>query len=176
MPTAAIDWLTGYAHFGGDKIRFNQDGSGFLAGQNISWDKEGNANFDGIVQASLMYSNSREIVADVSDRTYAIDLVNAPANLFVLESANNKNLVVTLPSTSQYDGITLRFFAKISGTSATVKVSKTGADTLYFKDSGNYVSGSWQDSSTVRLLNQESYTVSAIGNSWYFTVGVATYG
>lgn len=41
IPRAAVDWYTGYAHFGSDNIRFNPDGSGHLAGGNIDWDADG---------------------------------------------------------------------------------------------------------------------------------------
>ena len=42
VPMVAVDWLTGYAHFGGDRIRFNPDGSGHVAGGNLRWDVNGN--------------------------------------------------------------------------------------------------------------------------------------
>lgn len=51
VPTACVDWLNGYAHFSGDKVRFESNGSGHLAGGNISWDENGNASFAGNVQA-----------------------------------------------------------------------------------------------------------------------------
>lgn len=51
VPTACVDWLNGYAHFSGDKVRFEPNGRGHLAGGNISWDEDGNASFAGNVQA-----------------------------------------------------------------------------------------------------------------------------
>ena len=51
IPMAAVDWLTGYAHFCGGKTRFNPDGSGKLAGGNISWDAHGNCRYEGSVYA-----------------------------------------------------------------------------------------------------------------------------
>ena len=51
VPTACVDWLNGYAHFSGDKVRFEADGRGHLAGGNISWDADGNASFAGNVNA-----------------------------------------------------------------------------------------------------------------------------
>lgn len=51
IPTVAVDWLRGYAHFASDKVRFNPEGDGYVAGGNISWDAQGNASFAGNVQA-----------------------------------------------------------------------------------------------------------------------------
>lgn len=66
IPMVAVDWFSGYAHFGGDKIRFNPDGSGFVAGgkfywdslgngsiaeDNINWDTEGNVTISGTIYA-----------------------------------------------------------------------------------------------------------------------------
>lgn len=41
IPKVAIDWSNGYAHFCGDRVQFNPDGSGLLAGGNIRWDANG---------------------------------------------------------------------------------------------------------------------------------------
>lgn len=41
IPRVAVDWYTGYAHFGSDNVRFNPDGSGHLAGGNIEWNADG---------------------------------------------------------------------------------------------------------------------------------------
>ena len=52
IPKVAVNWLTGYAHFAGDNVRFNPDGSGFVAGGNISWDIAGNATFNGTLSGA----------------------------------------------------------------------------------------------------------------------------
>ena len=51
-PSASIDGLTGRASFSGDNVRFNPDGSGWVAGRNIKWDASGNAEFSGKVTAT----------------------------------------------------------------------------------------------------------------------------
>lgn len=53
VPKAAVDWRTGYAHFGGDRTRFNPDGSGFLAGGDIMWDADGNTDVRGRINAKF---------------------------------------------------------------------------------------------------------------------------
>ena len=49
-PSAAFDALTGQTSLSRDKVRFNPDGSGWLAGKNIMWDEYGNATYDGFVR------------------------------------------------------------------------------------------------------------------------------
>lgn len=51
-PSASIDGLTGRASFSGDNVRFNPDGSGWVAGQNIKWYANGSAEFSGKVTAT----------------------------------------------------------------------------------------------------------------------------
>ena len=58
IPRVAIDWRSGYAHFGGDNIRFNPDGSGFLANKNITWDENGNCIFSGLQMKRKTVINS----------------------------------------------------------------------------------------------------------------------
>ena len=41
IPTIAFDALNGRASFGGDKVRFQPDGSGWLANKNIQWNQNG---------------------------------------------------------------------------------------------------------------------------------------
>ena len=48
VPNFAIDLMEGQAYFGGNKVRFNADGSGWLANKNIEWDFKGNLRFAGL--------------------------------------------------------------------------------------------------------------------------------
>lgn len=52
IPSIAFDALNGRASFGGDKVRFQPNGAGWLANKNIQWDANGNATFNGVVNAS----------------------------------------------------------------------------------------------------------------------------
>lgn len=52
IPTVAMDAANGRSSFSGDKVRFNPDGSGWLADGNISWNSSGNASFSGKVTAT----------------------------------------------------------------------------------------------------------------------------
>ena len=49
VPKAAVDWLSGYAHFGGASTTFLPDGSGHVAGGNIAWDSQGNTTIGGFI-------------------------------------------------------------------------------------------------------------------------------
>ena len=58
VPQAIVDWLTGYAHFSGDRVRFNPDGSGHLANQNILWNANGDLTVSGYVKKKKIIINS----------------------------------------------------------------------------------------------------------------------
>lgn len=47
VPSLMLDALTGKGSFGGDSVRFNADGSGWLAKGNINWDPDGGLSFKG---------------------------------------------------------------------------------------------------------------------------------
>lgn len=58
VPQVIVDWLAGYAHFSGDRVRFNPDGSGHLANQNISWNTNGDLSISGYVKKKKVIINS----------------------------------------------------------------------------------------------------------------------
>lgn len=97
IPMVGINWLTGYAHFSGDRVRFNPDGSGHLAAKNVRWDSTGNVSVSGTIVAKDMYKtlalssggtldggDLRTIVYDGQGGTdcYIYILQNVPSNLY----------------------------------------------------------------------------------------------
>ena len=58
VPKTAIDWMSGYAHFGGDSVHFNPNGSGWLAEKNIEWNENGNLDVTG----ALNVKNSSNVI------------------------------------------------------------------------------------------------------------------
>lgn len=113
MPNILLDSLTGYAHFGADKTRFNPDGSGWLANHNIVWDLLGNLNIAGLVRKKktvITNANRDEYMTEVGKDTdsdgnevpvYALDVLKA-GNWIVLDGVQ-PGLYIKLPS-MRYDG------------------------------------------------------------------------
>ena len=58
VPKTAIDWMSGYAHFGGDSVHFNPNGSGWFAKKNIEWNENGNLDVTG----ALNVKNSSDVI------------------------------------------------------------------------------------------------------------------
>lgn len=52
IPNIILDGNDGLASFSADNVRFNPDGSGWLAGGAISWDEVGDASFEGTINAT----------------------------------------------------------------------------------------------------------------------------
>jgi len=67
---ASIDGVTGAALFGKGSTLFNNDGSGQLANGNISWDKNGNPIFNGIVTSTD--ANGNKIIIDATQGKISI--------------------------------------------------------------------------------------------------------
>ena len=52
IPAVAMDAANGRVSLSGDKVRFNPNGSGWLANQNIKWNENGDASFKGSLDAA----------------------------------------------------------------------------------------------------------------------------
>ena len=97
VPTVAVDWLRGYAHFASDKVRFNEEGDGYVAGGNISWDAQGNANVNGIIKAKSFYTVPYAVNSSLT-------LNPSIANTYVVRYAST----LTLFNPENYLGIELQ--------------------------------------------------------------------
>jgi hypothetical protein len=87
-PNVLVNWLTGYAHFAGGKVVF---------------DENGNVNVEGTIEVNTLYHKKRELLDDTTIST---------SNLSdTYRCAANKEITVTLSSlqSADYDGIELTF-------------------------------------------------------------------
>ena len=55
VPTVEVNWLNGYAHYSGGRVRFNPDGSGFLAGGNVKWNSGGDVDVRGTIRSTNFF-------------------------------------------------------------------------------------------------------------------------
>lgn len=111
----------------GGNSRFNKDGSGYVANNNISWDTNGNlkvsgevnatsGTFDGIIRSKLQYSNTKVITE--AGKTYDISPDSDPCdcyffNLAQTDSSRLPDTYVTLPDANTYDGLEIRIFLSL---------------------------------------------------------------
>lgn len=99
IPNVAIDWRTGYAHFGGDTTQFNADGSGFISSGGFSWDNKGNTFSRGF---------NRRAVLNITQDNY---------DNYVIE--DNNWGVLELSRMGQWINFT---YNKVTGTAPTVQI------------------------------------------------------
>lgn len=88
----------------GGKSRFNADGSGYVANQNISWDTDGNLNMLGKITATSLFLRTLNISGEKNyvikkDNLYVCYLINT------LASNYNKTESITLPDARELDDI-----------------------------------------------------------------------
>jgi hypothetical protein len=149
------------------KSLFRFDGSGYLAGGNISWDSGGDTTYNGVVRAALMYSG----VKYIGSGDYNIDLENEPAYLFFKTAATPSD-TITLPSASNYEGVELRIFARKTITSAPVTY------TIKCK-SGDYIGIHTNNEGIIEVNAVSSYTaqvgvlyvLQSVNNNWMLIQG-----
>jgi hypothetical protein len=111
VPKVAIDWRAGYAHFGGDNIRFNPDGSGYLAGGNVVWDSIGNADFSGVIRAKTTYIPFYDInFNEVSSPFVVNPIVHGSKFLITAQPSAASTDTITLPSANDYNGMEVVLF------------------------------------------------------------------
>ena len=194
VPKVDVNWLTGYAHFSGDNVRFNPDGSGWLAGKNvtweadgsgtlaagnISWNAEGDASFrgtvhatsgefEGTVRAHAFSSNTKMIgyTELYGEEDYIVDMENNP---YVLFTAKGTYAVVTLPDPQLYEGLELQFF-HIPGTRMSIGRIRF-ASVIYSieeEEDGYIVEKHWTDAVASRGILVK---VQALGGVWRLTSG-----
>ena len=109
VPTAAVNWLTGYAHFAGDRVRFNPDGSGHMAGGRLSWDKRGNISMKGTDDAlSLTTENDKMYtvvqaghieIRSKTTQSFGIFEINALGEIILSMYDKDGNCVINLGGT-----------------------------------------------------------------------------
>lgn len=86
-PKMVIDTETGEAMFADGKVRLRPDGSGYLAGGGIQWDKDGNVEVIGIIKPSLMCGEVISITNfPVSGDKRFIDFSLYPATTYIHNS------------------------------------------------------------------------------------------
>lgn len=182
VPKVAVDWLSGYAHFGGGKERFEPDGSGQLAGGNIKWDENGygqlagggitwdanKLNVQGRITADMLFAKSLM----VGTANYTIDLENNPYNMYYVVNAGHD---ITLPLSGSYGGVILRFaslIGKPQGGSTTVygiKLITSSGDYIRVKDGWGAYASSY---TTVYIQNFQIVSIAAVGGVWIVMSGM----
>lgn len=103
IPSIAFDALNGRASFGGDTVRFQPDGAGWLANKSIIWDADGNASFSGFIKKTPTYitpENESEYIINYFSTLYTFDFQKT--GTFVVLQPNVGHDTLHLPCLYQY--------------------------------------------------------------------------
>lgn len=91
IPSIAFDALNGRASFGGDTVRFQPDGAGWLANKSIIWDEDGNASFSGFIKKTPTH------ITPENESEYIIEYFT---NLYTFNFQKTGTFVVLQPNVS----------------------------------------------------------------------------
>lgn len=167
IPKVAIDWRAGYAHFGGDNIRFNPDGSGYLAGGNVVWDESGNADFSGVIRAKTTYLPFYDINFNEISSPFIVNPITHGSK-FLIEpkpSTASTQDVITLPNANDFNGMEVLLFIP--------QVTRTSVNDVQVTSSSPFSSGVGTKSS-IYLVQSRMLRLVAIpylANGVWFVIG-----
>lgn len=100
---------------------------------------KGNSSFEGSVRANMFYGTVKKVTPG---STYQIDPVNEPYNFYYVENPTKRTFIV-LPKATDYEGLEINVFTKLSSSSSlsyrTIVKAQTNDD-LYVKQNAAIVS------------------------------------
>lgn len=145
---------------------------------------KGNSSFEGSVKANMFYGTVKKVTPG---SMYQIDPVNEPYNFYYVENPTKRTFIV-LPKASNYEGLEINIFTKLSSSSSlsyrTIVKAQTNDD-LYVKQNAAIVSSNIAvEKINVEYTNfkNDSITTQAnsyirfkcIGGAWYAISGQFT--
>ena len=145
---------------------------------------KGNSSFEGSVKANMFYGAVKKVTPG---STYQIDPVNEPYNFYYVENPTKRTFIV-LPKASNYEGLEINIFTKLSSSSSlsyrTIVKAQTNDD-LYVKQNAAIVSSNIAvEKINVEYTNFKNDSITTqsnsyirfkcIGGAWYAISGQFT--
>ena len=145
---------------------------------------KGNSSFEGSVKANMFYGAVKKVTPG---STYQIDPVSEPYNFYYVENPTKRTFIV-LPKASNYEGLEINIFTKLSSSSSlsyrTIVKAQTNDD-LYVKQNAAIVSSNIAvEKINVEYTNFKNDSITTqsnsyirfkcIGGAWYAISGPFT--
>ena len=145
---------------------------------------KGNSSFEGSVKANMFYGTVKKVTPG---STYQIDPVSEPYNFYYVENPTKRTFIV-LPKASNYEGLEINIFTKLSSSSSlsyrTIVKAQTNDD-LYVKQNAAIVSSNIAvEKINVEYTNFKNDSITTqsnsyirfkcIGGAWYAISGQFT--
>ena len=154
----------------GGKSRFNADGSGYVANQNINWDKDGNLNLKGNIEANYFKYNIEELRPIVNNATITLDPIRDKCSMYLI--IHNKDTYSAL-STAKFmlpdnlkPGTSFRIAATFDGN--LLEQGFGALNTFYVgTPSNNYILGYRLDTSNSSHIYEQAYAATAVELNYY---------
>lgn len=145
---------------------------------------KGNSSFEGSVKANMFYGTVKKVTPG---STYQIDPVSEPYNFYYVENPTKRTFIV-LPKASNYEGLEINIFTKLSPSSSlsyrTIVKAQTNDDFYVKQNSAIVSSNTAVEKINVEYTNfkNDSITTSSnsyirfkcIGGAWYAISGQFT--
>lgn len=176
----------------GNKSRFNADGSGYVANQNISWDKDGNVTINGKVNQSIkeltITKENGTVIQDTSksteQRKSAMPIVDATSHYSfykIIADREDSGTLLAMLVSHHYVGATIRFSITSKATKCKIFLMNDEGKTFIYKtlESSSYSESTIDTGGTLAwntiVLSDGYYELVAINeNQWMLTIGYST--
>ena len=127
---------------------------------------KGNSSFEGSVKANMFYGTVKKVTPG---STYQIDPVSEPCNFYYVENPTKRTFIV-LPKASNYEGLEINIFTKLSSSSSlsyrTIVKAQTNDD-LYVKQNAAIVSSNIAvEKINVEYTNFKNDSITTASNSY----------
>ena len=138
---------------------------------------KGNSSFEGSVKANMFYGTVKKVTPG---STYQIDPVSEPCNFYYVENPTKRTFIV-LPKASNYEGLEINIFTKLSPSSSlsyrTIVKAQTNDD-FYVKQNAAIVSSNTAvEKINVEYTNFKNDSITTSSNSYirFKCIGGALY-
>ena len=154
----------------GGKSRFNADGSGYVANQNINWDKDGNLNLKGNIEANCLKYNIEELRPTVNNATITLNPNKDKCSMYLIIHNDDTSSALNTAKFMLPDNLEPGTSFKIAATfDGNLLEQNFGAlNTFYVgTPSNNYILGDKLMKDSNGTLYNQSYGATAVELNYY---------
>lgn len=154
----------------GGKSRFNADGSGYVANQNISWDSDGNLNLKGNIEVDYFKYNIEELRPTVNNATITLDPNRDKCSMYLIihndSTSSALNTAKFMLPDNLKPGTSFKIAATVDGN---LLAQNFGALLTFYvgTPSNNYILGDKLMQNSNGTLNNQAYAATKVELYYY---------
>lgn len=154
----------------GDKSKFNADGSGYVANQNISWDEDGNLNLKGNIEVDYFKYNIEELRPTVNNATITLNPNKDKCSMYLIIYDDSTSSALNTAKFMLPDNVKPGTSFKIAATvDSSILEQNFGALLTFYvgTPSNNYILGDKLMKDSNGTLHNQSYGATKVLLNYY---------